>query len=70
MASYNFMKAGDRSRCRADRKAEIAAVREGRWPRDINDEMRWLYAHPHGVGLRIVEGDVDLTGWEAPREAC
>ncbi len=41
MASYNLMKKTDRDHMLADRRAEIAAVDEGRWPRDINDEMRW-----------------------------
>lgn len=41
MASYNMTKAADRARCRADRQAEIDAVRAGTWPRDINDSMRW-----------------------------
>lgn len=44
MASYNFSKAADRARCRADRQAEIDAVTAGTWPRDINDEYRWLNA--------------------------
>lgn len=41
MASYNLMKAEDRARFRADRKAELDAITEGRWPRDTNDAMRW-----------------------------
>ena len=41
MASYNFSKAADRARCRAERAAEVAAVDAGAWPRDINDDMRW-----------------------------
>lgn len=43
MACYNFTKRADRDRCRADRQAEVDAVREGRWPRSIDDSMRWLY---------------------------
>jgi len=46
MASYNFMKAADRARCRADRMAEIEAVENGTWPRDIDDLLRWSNA-PH-----------------------
>lgn len=42
MASYNFMKREDRERCRKDRQEELDAVENKRWPRDINDTMRWL----------------------------
>lgn len=41
MASYNYTKAADRARSRAERQAEIDAVRKGTWPRDIDDSMRW-----------------------------
>lgn len=41
MASYNLMKSEDRARMKAARLAEVAAIDAGRWPRDINDEMRW-----------------------------
>jgi len=41
MVSYNYMKRADRERAIADRKAEIAAVDAGQWPRDLDDEMRW-----------------------------
>ena len=41
MASYNRMKRADRDQEIADRKAEIAAVDAGEWPRNLNDEFRW-----------------------------
>jgi hypothetical protein len=41
MSCYNFMKRADRQRLRQDREAEIQAVRDGLWPRDIDDRMRW-----------------------------
>lgn len=41
MASYNRMKRADREREIADRKAEIAAIDQGTWPRDIDDDFRW-----------------------------
>lgn len=44
MASYNHTKRADRSRSITDHKAEIAAVDGGKWPRDINDQFRWLNA--------------------------
>lgn len=44
MSSYNFARRADRDRCRADRQAEIDAVVEGRWPRNLDDEYRWLNA--------------------------
>ena len=44
MASYNLMKRADRDRMLADRKAEIAAIDAGLWPRTIDDDMRWGWA--------------------------
>ena len=41
MSSFNFTKSADRARCRAERQAEIDAVKNGTWPRDINDQFRW-----------------------------
>lgn len=41
MAVYNRMKAADRAREIEDRKAEIVAIDNHTWPRDINDDMRW-----------------------------
>lgn len=41
MAFYDMSKAADRARCKADRQAEIDAVRDGTWPRDIDDQFRW-----------------------------
>lgn len=41
MACYNRMKAESRKQEITDRKAEIAAVNNGLWPRDLDDEMRW-----------------------------
>jgi len=78
MAFYNLMRAGDRQRKRARREAELAAVREGRWPRDIDDQMRWSKGTPEyaarmcqadldyldDVERRIADGDPDLAGWE------
>lgn len=43
MPSYNLMKAEDRARLRADRQAEMEAVHAGRWPRDLNDYLRWIH---------------------------
>lgn len=41
MACYNRMKAESRKQEIADRKAEIAAIDNGTWPRNIDDDMRW-----------------------------
>lgn len=41
MAFYNLSKRADRDQMRADRRAELAAVESGEWPRDINDQFRW-----------------------------
>lgn len=45
MASYNRMKVADRKREIDDRKAEIAAIDAGTWPRDLDDDMRWGICH-------------------------
>lgn len=42
MASYNLMKYESRVQYRLDAEAELAAVKDGTWPRDLNDEMRWI----------------------------
>jgi hypothetical protein len=44
MSSYDLTRAADRARMRADRMAEIEAVDAGAWPRNPEDEMRWLGA--------------------------
>lgn len=42
MSSYNLQKPEDRERYRQDHADELAAVESGTWPRDINDQMRWI----------------------------
>lgn len=39
-------KAADRAKERKARQEELEAIRNGSWPRDLNDSMRWK--HPHG----------------------
>jgi hypothetical protein len=46
MAAYNLMKQEDRKRMREDRLAEIQAVQNGTWPRDIDDSVRWSKGTP------------------------
>lgn len=41
MASYNLMKKADRDRMHEDRKAELDAILDGTWPRNLDDQMRW-----------------------------
>ena len=41
MSAYNLQLPDHRAQLRADRQAELDAIREGRWPRDINDALRW-----------------------------
>lgn len=41
MACYNRTKAASRKQEIEDRKAEIAAIDAGTWPRDLDDAMRW-----------------------------
>lgn len=78
MPSYNLMKPEDRARLRQDREDELQAAVSGRWPRDLNDRMRWSVPTPENaarqcqsdidylnqVDRRVAEGDPSLTGWE------
>ena len=38
---YNRTKSASRQQELADRKDEIAAIDNGTWPRDMDDEYRW-----------------------------
>lgn len=39
--AYNRMKSASRQQEIEDRQAEMAAVDNGTWPRDLDDDMRW-----------------------------
>ena len=41
MSSYNMLKKADRHRELQERKDELLAVQEGRWPRNLDDTYRW-----------------------------
>lgn len=59
MANYNRMKAESRRQEIADLKAELAAIHEGKWPRDLNDDFRWgsqRYFHDKAEKAKYVEG--------------
>jgi len=70
----NLMKSADRAEARAKAQAELDAINEGRWPRDIDDEMRWVNPrlaptalsqeinYLGNVNARILAGE--LPGWE------
>jgi hypothetical protein len=79
MASYSLTKAADRKRYRQDHVDELEATKNGTWPRDINDEMRWIngdgpaYAarmcraaidYIDGLEQRIKDGDPDVASFE------
>jgi len=79
MVCYNRIKKADREREIADRKAEIAAIDAGQWPRDIDDEFRWVanrgFADAYARNLCVAEvayleaiparvASGELTGWE------
>lgn len=77
MQGYNLMRRADRDRKRADDQDELVAIREGKWPRDIDDRMRWSTSDPSAVQAaleasiqyldnipdRIAAGE--LPGWES-----
>ena len=44
VASYSLTKAADRKKYRQDHVDELTAAENGTWPRDLNDEMRWIHA--------------------------
>lgn len=61
MASYNLTKAADRERLRVDRQAELDAVEQGIWPRDLDDLMRWTpprNVEPHVWAARMCQADL------------
>jgi hypothetical protein len=83
MATYNRMKAASRVQERADLQAEIDATTTGRWPRDLDDQMRWSEQTPEyaakmcqgsleyldDLERRLAAGDETLKGWEGWEEA-
>lgn len=42
MSFYDLANPKDRERMRQERLAELQAIKDGTWPRDINDQMRWI----------------------------
>lgn len=61
MAFYDLGTLDGRTAMAADRGAELAAAREGRWPRDAADAVRWTA--PRGVepvtwAARMCEADL------------
>ena len=67
MAFYDLRKAEDRERMRQERQAELTAINEGRWPRDINDSMRWNpgygYTHkPEKWAAKMCKADIEYLG--------
>lgn len=49
MPLYNLTKTADRALHRANHQAELTAIQEGTWPRDVNDLLRWEV--PRGLYL-------------------
>lgn len=41
MSSYNLTKKASRDQYRADHQATLDSTKDGTWPRDLNDLMRW-----------------------------
>jgi hypothetical protein len=61
MAYYDLRTTDGRAALAADRGAELAAARDGRWPRDAADAVRWTA--PRGVepavwAARMCEADL------------
>jgi len=74
----NLQKKEDREKLRQACIEEIAAVRNGTWPRDINDYMRYVSSSPEQalkvseahlqyleeLDVRLANNDPELDGWE------
>jgi len=67
MSSYNLQKPADRARYRQDHADELAAVKTGKWPRDINDQMRWINGNgAPEYAARMCQSAIDyIDGLEA-----
>lgn len=75
---YNRMKAADRKENQKDLRAELKAIEDGTWPRDLNDQLRYgrpdatyvkklveiELAYLEDLENRIIQGDEGLTGYE------
>jgi hypothetical protein len=59
MNSYNLGKAADRARYRQDRVDELAAIKAGVWPRDINDATRWIYDPSPEYAARMCQSAIN-----------
>ena len=59
MSAYNRMKPADRAREVLSLQAELAAIDNGTWPRDLNDDFRWgsqRYFHDKAEKAAYVRG--------------
>ncbi len=79
MSSYNLTHAADRARYRVDHLDELEAIEQGRWPRDVDDALRWTRMDPEhaarmcraavdyidGLERRIAAGEAGLDGFES-----
>ena len=69
MPSYNLYRADSREELRAERQAELTAVIEGRWPRNLDDFFRWsapASTSPAEYAARMCRGELAyLAAWEA-----
>ncbi len=78
MPSYDLTKAADRARFRQDHADELAAIEQGKWPRDTADAVRWVTTDPEVVARacrdavryiddlerRIAAGEAGLEGFK------
>lgn len=60
MPSYNLTKRADRKQYRKDLQEELDAVEQKKWPRDLNDYMRWVHC-PTGKDLVVHAGEMCRT---------
>jgi hypothetical protein len=62
MPAYNLAKPEGREALRADRQSELDSVKDGTWPRDLNDIMRWSPPRgtdPSAWAVKMCRADLD-----------
>lgn len=64
MAAYNLNTARGCKNLLLDRKSELAAIKRGSWPRDINDVMRWSAPQgtsPKAWAARMCKAEIEYV---------
>ncbi len=68
MAFYNLATPEGREALRADRQGELDAIRQGTWPRDVDDVVRWTAPRttsPVEWATKMCQADLDYLAQKA-----